>query len=231
MGHGQPLAVCAQGIIVMSSRVRMQLACGLLGIGIVTACTDSPAGPHHAAIPPVATPPTAGPPAASPPVASRATTPSPGPLTRAEARWCPRTVISHAIGPMGGSPAGNVPQTSAYGNGKLFVWALDVHGTIVAPPDMVNRDGSIGWKFPWMRMIPGSLTITGRRLDAPAPPLKSYVPFGYGHTGFQASGVTFPSEGCWQITGKVDHTSVTFVNLVITAAHRGFLRDFRTPPP
>jgi len=215
----------------MSSRVRMQLACGLLGIGIVTACTDSPAGPHHAAIPPVATPPTAGPPAASPPVASRATTPSPGPLTRAEARWCPRTVISHAIGPMGGSPAGNVPQTSAYGNGKLFVWALDVHGTIVAPPDMVNRDGSIGWKFPWMRMVPGSLTITGRRLDAPAPPLKSYVPFGYGHTGFQASGVTFPSEGCWQITGKVDHTSVTFVNLVITAAHRGFLRDFRTPPP
>jgi len=185
VGHGQPLAVCAQGIIVMSSRVRMQLACGLLGIGIVTACTDSPAGPHHAAIPPVATPPTAG----------------------------------------------NVPQTSAYGNGKLFVWALDVHGTIVAPPDMVNRDGSIGWKFPWMRMVPGSLTITGRRLDAPAPPLKSYVPFGYGHTGFQASGVTFPSEGCWQITGKVDHTSVTFVNLVITAAHRGFLRDFRTPPP
>ena len=132
---------------------------------------------------------------------------------------------------MGGPPAGNNPGTSAYGNGKLFVWALDVHGTIVASPDMVNRDGSIGWKFPWMRMVPGSLTITGRRLDAPAPPLKSYVPFGYGHTGFQASGVTFPGEGCWQVTGKVDHTSLTFVNLVITAAHRGFLRDFRTPPP
>ena len=72
-------------------------------------------------------------------------------------------------------------------------------------------------------MIPGSLTITGRRLDARASPLKSYIPVGYGHTGFQASGVTFPSEGCWQVTGKVDHTSLTFVNLVVTAAHRGLI--------
>ena len=109
--------------------------------------------------------------------------------------------------------------------------ALDLRGTIVATPDYVNPDGSIGWKFPWVRMVPGSLTITGRRLDAPAPPLKSYVPSGYGNTGFQASGVTFPSEGCWQITGKLDHTSVTFVNLVVTSEHRGLLRDFRTPPP
>ena len=140
-------------------------------------------------------------------------------------------MISHAIGPMGGPPAGNTPGTSAYGNGKLFVWALDMRGTIVATPDFVNPDGSIGWKFPWMRVVPGSLTITGQRLDAPAPPLKSYVPSGYGDVGFQASGVTFPSEGCWRITGKVDHTSVTFVNLVITAAHRGLLRGLRPPPP
>ena len=215
----------------MSPRVRMRFVYGLLGIVIVTACTGSPAAPQHATVSQAATSPVASPPVASPPVASRATLPSPRPLTRAEARWCPRTVISHAIGPVGGPPAGNVPGTSAYGNGKLFVWALDVHGTIVAPPDMVNRDGSIGWKFPWMRMVPGSLTITGRRIDAPAPPLKSYVPFGYGHTGFQASGVTFPGEGCWQVTGKVDHTSLTFVNLVITAAHRGFLRDLRVPQP
>jgi hypothetical protein len=121
-------------------------------------------------------------------------------------------------------------ETSGDGNGKLFVWALDLHGTIVATPDFVNRDGSIGWKFPWMRVVPGFLTITGQRLDAPAPPLRSYVPPGYGDVGFQASGVTFPSEGCWRITGKVDHSSITFVNLVITAAHRGLLRGLRTPP-
>jgi hypothetical protein len=209
-------------MIVMSPQVRMQLICGLLGIVIVTACTGSPAAPHHPATPH----------AASPPVASRAAPPSPRPLTLAEARWCPRTMISHPIGPMGGSPGGNSPGTSAYGNGKLVVWALDVRGTIVATPDFVNPDGSIGWKFPWMRMVPGSLIVTGRRLDAPAPPLKSWVPSGYGDIGFQASGVTFPSEGCWRITGKVDHTSVTFVNLVITAAHRGLLRGLsRYRPP
>jgi hypothetical protein len=140
-------------------------------------------------------------------------------------------MIRHAIGPMGGPPAGNTAGTSAYGNGKLFVWALDLRGTIVVTPDFVNPDGSIGWKFPWMRVVPGSLTITGQRLDAPAPPLRSYVPAGYGDVGFQASGVTFPSEGCWRITGKVDHTAVTFVNLVITAAHRGLLRGLRPPPP
>ena len=207
----------------MSVRVSTRLVCGLLGIVIVTACTGSPAAPHPAATPNVATPHAAGSHPASPPVASSAAPKSPPPLTLAEARWCPRTKISHAIGPTGGSPAGNGPGTSGYGNGKLFVTALDLRGTIVATPDFVNPDGSIGWKFPWVRMVPGSLTITGRRLDAPAPPLKSYVPSGYGDIGFQASGVTFPSEGCWQITGKVDHTSITFVNLVITVAHRGLI--------
>src|SRR5215813_9475002 len=130
----------------MSPRVPMQLACGLLGAVIATACTGSPAAPHHAASPHPA----------SPPVASRAAPPSRPPLTLAEARWCPRTKISHAIGPTGGSPAGNGSGTSGYGNGKLFVTALDLRGTIVAPPDYVNPDGSIGWKFPWMRMVPGS---------------------------------------------------------------------------
>ena len=220
----------------MSPRVRMQLVCGLLGIVIVTGCTGSPAAPHHAASPHAASPhaasaPVASPAVASPPVASRAAPPSPRPLTLAEATWCPRTMISHAIGPTGGSAADNGPGTSGYGNGKLFLSALDLHGTIVAPADYVNPDGSIGWKFPWIRMVPGSLTITGRRLDAPAPPLRSDVPSGYGDIGFQASGVTFPGEGCWQVTGKVDHTSITFVTLVITAAHRGLLRDLRNPPP
>src|SRR5215472_932601 len=117
---------------MMSARVSMRLVGGLLGIVIVTACTGSPAAPHPAATSHAAGSHPTAPRAASPPVASRAAPLAPRPLTRAEARRCPRTVISHPIGPMGGSPAGNNPGTSAYGNGKLFVWALDVHGTIVA---------------------------------------------------------------------------------------------------
>jgi hypothetical protein len=110
----------------------------------------------------------------------------------------------------------------AYGNGMLRV-TLDMNGLIAASGDAVHPDGSISWKLPWWRMIAGDLTITGRRLDAPAPPLTAYVPTGYGNVGFQASRVTFPSEGCWQVTGKVADTSVTFVTVVITTAHRAVI--------
>ncbi len=191
----------------MSPRISIQLACGLLGIAIVTGCTSSPAAPH---------------PAASHHAASRAAPPRPQPVTRAGARQCPKTIISRVAGPPGTSPADVVPGTSAYGNGKLVV-TLDLRGVLVASGDMVHPDGSIWWKFPWWRLVSGHLTITGRRLDAPAPPLTSFVPEGYGDIGFQASGVTFPSEGCWQVTGTVAHSSLTFVTLVIPEAHRAVI--------
>jgi len=190
-----------------SPRISIQLACGLLGIALVTGCTGSPAAPH---------------PAARHHAASRAAPPRPQPLTRAGARQCPKTNISRVAGPPGASPADVVPGTSAYGNQKLVVM-LDLHGVLVASGDMVHPDGSIWWKFPWWRLVSGDLTITGRRLDAPAPPLTSFVPDGYGDIGFQASGVTFPGEGCWQVTGTVAHSSLTFVTLVIPQAHRAVI--------
>lgn len=62
--------------------------------------------------------------------------------------------------------------------------------------------------------------VTGRRLDAPAPPLRADVPAGYGRTGFQASGVSFRTEGCWEVTGKVRQTTLTFVTFVIKQTAR-----------
>jgi hypothetical protein len=41
------------------------------------------------------------------------------------------------------------------------------------------------------------------------------VPDGYGDSGFQSSGITLPSEGCWQVTGRVGDASLTFVTLVL----------------
>jgi hypothetical protein len=70
-------------------------------------------------------------------------------------------------------------------------------------------------KFGWWRNVSGQLEITGRRLDGSAPPLHAGVPDGYGGTGFQASGVSFPTEGCWELTGSVGSSSLTFVTLVI----------------
>jgi hypothetical protein len=70
-------------------------------------------------------------------------------------------------------------------------------------------------KFGWWRKVSGRLSITGRRLDAAAPPARADVPSGYGLTGFQASSVFFPAQGCWEITGKVGDTILTFVTFVI----------------
>jgi hypothetical protein len=53
------------------------------------------------------------------------------------------------------------------------------------------------------------------RLDQPAPQVRGVVPDGYGPRGFQPSGVIFPTEGCWEITGSVHRTELSFVTFVI----------------
>ncbi len=196
----------------MSRPIGLFLAGGLLGIGCVTGCSAGP-GPHHVA----------GHRAASHRAASRPVLP-PQPLTRAAASHCRRTIPSR-IGPPGTTPADLFGWASSYGNGKLWAGGLGPAGVITASAanGLLNPDGSIGYKYGWWRNITGYLTISGRRLDAPAPPLKPSVPSGYGNTGFQASGVTFPTEGCWQITGKVGPTSLTFLTLVVTSAHRSLI--------
>lgn len=70
-------------------------------------------------------------------------------------------------------------------------------------------------KYPWWRAVVGKLTIEGRRLDAPAPPLGAWIPDGYGLTGFQATAIIFPTEGCWEVTGKAGEASLTFVMIVV----------------
>ena len=74
---------------------------------------------------------------------------------------------------------------------------------------LVNS-GSISAKLGWWRGVAGRLTISGRRLDAPAPPLRAVVPEGYGELGFQPSGPVFPTEGCWEVTGKVGTSTLSF---------------------
>jgi hypothetical protein len=102
---------------------------------------------------------------------------------------------------------------NSHGNAQLWVGGLGHNGAIVVAPE---SDGSRGWKFGWYRIVPGRLTITGRRLDAPGPPAWGSVPDGYGDIGFQSSAVYFPTPGCWEITGTVGSTAtlsfVTFVH-------------------
>jgi hypothetical protein len=130
---------------------------------------------------------------------------------------CPVTIPRKAPDYIGGKLFGS---GSAYWNGALFVGGLWPDGTIVFRPGgagFVLADGSLSMKFGWYRAegLRGKLTIRGRRLDAPAPPLRAEIPNGYRETGFQATGLIFPTEGCWEVTGKVAETSLTFVTRVV----------------
>lgn len=144
----------------------------------------------------------------------RASSPSPSPSTLANAADCPVTVPTAAPPEIGDQLFGS---GSAHGNEDLWVGGLWPDGIIAVhwSSSFVAADGSIGMKFGWWRNVSGELEITGRRLDGSAPPLHAGVPDGYGGTGFQASGVSFPTEGCWAITGRVGSSHLTFVTLVI----------------
>ncbi|MGB7875151.1 MAG: hypothetical protein WBL25_12265, partial [Anaerolineales bacterium] len=77
--------------------------------------------------------------------------------------------------------------------------------------------GPLGLKVLWYRSVEGNLSIEGQRLDAVAPPMQSTVPTGYGKTGYQASGLEFPSEGCWEVIGKTGNHELRFMVRVYPA--------------
>lgn len=136
---------------------------------------------------------------------------TPEPLTREAIASCPVTLPDEDTVPDEYSYYGN------YGNSALVIH-LGVGGKIVVPPEYVLEDGSIGWKMGVYRRTPGKVIVTGRRLDAPAPPAQGHYDVeGYGESGFQSGGINFSSEGCWEITARVGNIdqALTFVALVV----------------
>lgn len=119
---------------------------------------------------------------------------------------CPVTIAN------GQTPPGERPSPGMHGNGMLWT-ALWSEGTVVFRPGgsgFVLPDGALQMKFPWWRGVRGPLTIEGRRLDAAAPSLRARIPSGYSGS-FQATGLIFPTPGCWEVTGRVGSASLTFV--------------------
>jgi len=134
---------------------------------------------------------------------------------------CPVTIGRKAPGAGQGLFGGG----SAHWNGSLYVGGLWPNGTIVfrsGGPGSIDADGSLSMKFGWTRGegLRGKLTIHGRRLDVAAPPLRADIPDGYGDTGFQATALIFPTEGCWEVTGEVGDTRLTFVTRVVKVGER-----------
>lgn len=119
--------------------------------------------------------------------------------------------------PNGLAPPGEQPSPDYLSNGQLWT-VLWPSGKVIferGGPGAIHPDGSLEMKWGWWRGVKGQLTITGRRLDAPAAPLRADIPSGYGESGFQATGLTFSSAGCWEVTGRVGEAELTFVTLVV----------------
>ncbi len=110
---------------------------------------------------------------------------------------------------------------AGYGNasGTLFTEPWPGGKVVFTPegPGSILPDGSLAMKWPWYRHnVVGQLAIEGRRLDAPAPPLRVEIPCCYDETGFQPSELIFPTEGCWEVTGKAGGAILKFVTLVLS---------------
>ena len=123
-------------------------------------------------------------------------------------------------------PPAPVFPSFTYGNAKIAVALNPPSGRLVAGPlpgggmrATINPDGSIYAKVGWWRAGDGAIAIAGRRLDRRAPPLRADVPPGYG-AGFQATALTFPTVGCWRVTGAWRGFRIAFV-VQVSASPRG----------
>jgi hypothetical protein len=107
-----------------------------------------------------------------------------------------------------------------YGSSRVWV---------ILPPAGVLRvqrnqpdDGNFGTKLGWIpdRDRNLTLTVSGRRLDAPGRMRVRGVFWGHSSTGKEswASAVAFPAGGCWRITGRAGATTVSYVVRVVTDA-------------
>ncbi len=114
-------------------------------------------------------------------------------------------------------------------DGTLFTIPWPEGKVIFRPggPGSIKPDGSLSMKWPWYRHnVKGQVTVEGRRLDAPATPLRAILGCCYdentaaqnccyGDTGFTPSTLIFSAPGCWEITGSVGTHRLTFVTLVV----------------
>jgi hypothetical protein len=132
--------------------------------------------------------------------------------TTAPGKTCPVTL------PNGQGPPTERASSDNHGNGDLWT-GLWPHNVVIADPRFVEKDGSVGMKWPFWRGTRGKLTVSGRRLDEPADPLRAEIPDGYGLSGFQPSGLRFPTDGCREVTARSGTGRLTFVTLVVEAPY------------
>jgi len=114
---------------------------------------------------------------------------------------------------------GGESRLGVHGNGRIQVglWldGVTLIGRQSRGSAFVTSAGELGTHFLWRRDIPGPMTLSGRRLDGPAPPMRSFIHDPDTMDGFLSTSAMFPTAGCWEVTGRVGQTSLTFVTQVV----------------
>lgn len=103
------------------------------------------------------------------------------------------------------------PNASPMGEGPYFI-NQDRTLWMSAPSSGLWHAG--GTKVAYIRPPGADLQVTGRRLDADAPPLHADNPCCY-TTGFQVGGLIFPTEGCWEVTVSTGEAELRVVTRVL----------------
>jgi len=115
-------------------------------------------------------------------------------------------------------PAKAPPGAFLVGSEKL--WTMLPNDAIWPPSQK-----TFWWRQEWSKYaaqmnmpksVAPKLTVTARRLDAPAAPAKIWRPVP-GYRGFSmlnvflVGGIDFPTDGCWEVSANYEKDNVTFV--------------------
>lgn len=101
----------------------------------------------------------------------------------------------------------NVPKTRPNGwFGKDDLWVILPKGSWAR----ADSNGTYGLKMGWYRLSKGQMHLRAELVDG-SKVASPHVPGGYPETGWQATGLDFPSVGCWRVTGSLGNTQVAFV--------------------
>ena len=128
-------------------------------------------------------------------------TPQPTPTSQPTAGYkCPTTVAIEDQPP-------DDPNADPFGFGP---WFINADRTMWAYLDGGWTAGKDGNKVLWIRPPGTQLLVSGRRLDGEAMPLRADIPCCY-TTGFQVTGLYFPTSGCWEVTAEAEENHLQFV--------------------
>ena len=134
-------------------------------------------------------------------------TPNISPTESTSADACPVTEPVW-VKPPDDAAVQNEPEFGFYFvNQDRSIWASASWTEAEGYPLRVNEEGV---KVGWFRPAGATLEISGRRVDGQAPALDAHIPCCY-PTRFQATGLYFPTQGCWEVTAKAAESMLSFV--------------------